>query len=83
MARTYLSADARCKQLQRLVERNPGQTTGVLAQLADLAYESAKAYLRRLVREQRVEASLEDPSMPRSQRRFYPLGWMESQRKAA
>ncbi len=83
MPRAYLPADARCKQLVRLVARHPGSTTGDLAHLADLGYDSAKAYLRRLVREQRIECELEDPAVTRSMRRFYPLGWMESQRKAA
>ena len=83
MPRAYLPADARCRQLVRLIERTPGQTTGELARQADLGYQSAKAYLRRLVRENRIEASLEDPAMPRSQRRFYPVGWMASQRRAA
>lgn len=83
MPRAYLSADARCKQLERLIGRNPGATAGMLCQLAGLAYVSAKAYLRRLVRESRVEVELEDPALPRSQRRYFPVGWMESQRKAA
>lgn len=74
MPRTYLSADARCRQLERLVHQNPGLDAGQLAGLAGLAHLSTKAYMRRLVREKRVRVERAEPASPRGCLQwFYPL----------
>ncbi len=81
--RTYLPADARCKQLERLVRDNPGLDVGALAAKAGIAFHSAHAYLRRLRREGRVVSTREDPEMSRgSTLRFYPPA-VTAQRKVA
>ena len=82
--RAYLPADARCKQLERLVRECPGERVGELAVRAGIAYDSAKAYLRRLVREGRVRAEREAPALPRgSTQRLYPAELPAAARKAA
>lgn len=49
-----------------------------------LSYQAVCAYMQRVVREQRVEAVIEDASLaPRGLQRFYPVGLAPRQRKAA
>lgn len=73
MARGYLPAAVRCKQLERLVNESPGITMGKLCARSGISYQSCCAYMRRLVREQRVAALIEDPAMgAKAKQVFYP-----------
>lgn len=77
MARAYLSAAVRCRQLERLVRHAPGSTIPELraAAMPPLSYQSVCSYMQRLVREQRVDVSLADPALgAKSEQRFYPRG---------
>ena len=73
MPRVYLPADARCRQIERIVRARPGVTGSELALELNMAPRSMRAYLRRLVREERVVVQVEAPSTPRGcLQRFYP-----------
>ena len=65
MARVYLPADARCRQLERLVRRNPGITLELLGSVANLSYRATAAYVARLQREARLVVRFEEPVTPR------------------
>ena len=85
MARAlYMPADARCRQLERLIGRNPGITVEELAIVASIAYTSACAYVTRLTREERIDVVLEQPASPRGCRKWlYPKGGTPQMQKAA
>jgi hypothetical protein len=70
MRATYMPAEARCRQLARLIERNPGMTVEELAVVAGIAYPSARAYVRRLEREQRIDVVLDEPASSRGCRKW-------------
>lgn len=80
----YMPADARCRQLQRLIEKNPGINVEELALVASIAYKSAAAYVTRLVRELRIDVVLDEPASPRGCRKWlYPKGAAPPVKKAA
>lgn len=85
MARAiYMPADARCRQLQRIVAKNPGITVEELALVASLHYASASAYVARLQREQRIDVVLDEPASPRGCRKWlYPKGGSPAEVKKA
>lgn len=73
MPRAYMAADARCRQLERLVRKYPGKTVDQLAEFASIGRRAARAYLLRLRREKSVVAVIEEPATPRGAlQRFYP-----------
>lgn len=76
MARAkYMPAEARCRQLERLIGLTPGITVEELATIAGIAYQSACAYVVRLARELRIDVVLEEPAWPRGCRKWlYPKG---------
>lgn len=84
MPRVHMSAEARCRQLERLVRQHPGSTVVQLADLSAMGHKAARAYLQRLRREKRVEALVEEPATPRGAlRHFYPFGELPQQKAAA
>lgn len=80
MPRAYIRAGTRLRQLERFVRAHhelhgTGATIVDLRELSGLSYQAVCAYMVRMVREQRVEVTLEDPALgAKSQQRFYPNG---------
>lgn len=76
MARAlYLPADARCRQLERIVRKQPGITMEDLAAAASISYRAAVAYTVRLGREARLVVRFAEPATPRGSTKFlFPPG---------
>ncbi len=84
MTRVYISADARCRQLERLVRQSPGVTVEQLALGASISYFSTAAYVRRLEREGRIEVVLDEPRQSRGCMKWlFPPGGSPAEQKAA
>lgn len=71
MARTYIKAVVRCRQLERLVVSAPGTTIEELMKAVGLSYQSTCVYMKRLCREGRVRVEFQDPAMAAKPRQFF------------
>lgn len=82
--RVHLSAEARCKQIERLVADEPGATISRIVERTGMAYTSVCAYTTRLVREHRIEAVSATPAKPgcRARQLFYPPGHASARQAA-
>lgn len=67
----YMPKEARLRQLERLIRQRPGITLRELAELAVFGYTSSATYVRRLVKDGRIEVVLEEPATPGCTRRLY------------
>lgn len=70
-----MPADARIRQLERMIRRQAGITLNDLALAAGLSYPAAAAYVRRLEREGAIRVEHEEPGTLRGCRKMlFPKG---------
>jgi hypothetical protein len=80
MRRIYMPADARTRQLERMIRRQAGMTLNELAHVAKLSYRAAAAYASRLEREGAIEIVIEEPGTMRGcRKRLYPKAQAEAE----
>lgn len=83
MARAkYMPAEARCRQMVRLIEKYPGCTLEQLATMVRIGYRATAAYVARLTREERIDVIVEEPATPNGCRKWlYPKGAAPAQKR--